>query len=84
MKNIIYLIILTLLFASTIKVSYSQSNPRDCTQAKEKYLKQNPDVVKAGMDPWEHFNTFGKNEGRKWPECKDSKSSKFEKNNNSN
>lgn len=29
------------------------------------YLKQNPDVAAAGMDPWDHFNRFGRWEGRR-------------------
>ncbi|MCC5824629.1 glycosyltransferase [Alkalimonas sp.] len=28
------------------------------------YLKANPDVAAAGMDPWQHFCRFGQNEGR--------------------
>ncbi|MDP4528972.1 glycosyltransferase [Alkalimonas delamerensis] len=30
----------------------------------EWYLQQNPDVAKAGMDPWQHFSRFGFAEGR--------------------
>jgi len=29
------------------------------------YLRQNPDVAKSGMDPYEHYVRFGKAEGRK-------------------
>jgi hypothetical protein len=29
-----------------------------------KYLQQNQDVAKAGMDAWQHYNQFGRNEGR--------------------
>ena len=28
------------------------------------YLMANPDVFKAGADPWQHYNQFGQNEGR--------------------
>jgi hypothetical protein len=28
------------------------------------YLVSNPDVFKAGADPWQHYNQFGQNEGR--------------------
>jgi len=28
------------------------------------YLEKNPDVAESGMDPWEHFTTFGWHEGR--------------------
>lgn len=30
------------------------------------YLAQNPDVKKAGLDPLNHYLTYGKNENRKW------------------
>jgi hypothetical protein len=42
---------------------------QNCDQAKRKYLEQNPDVTKAGMDAWSHYTIFGKKEGRKWPSC---------------
>lgn len=42
----------------------------NCQYAREQYLIQNPDVKKAGVDPWTHYNEFGKKEGRKWPPCK--------------
>jgi hypothetical protein len=32
----------------------------------EKYLKRNPDVRASGMDPWDHYMSFGKAEGRDW------------------
>jgi antitoxin component YwqK of YwqJK toxin-antitoxin module len=41
----------------------------NCELARKKYLEQNPDVAKAGMDAWNHYTTFGKREGRKWPAC---------------
>ncbi|MCA1971908.1 MAG: hypothetical protein LDL44_03650 [Caenispirillum sp.] len=28
------------------------------------YLQNNPDVAAAGVDPWEHYQTFGRTEGR--------------------
>lgn len=28
------------------------------------YLRNNPDVAAAGMDPWVHYTTYGANEGR--------------------
>jgi len=28
------------------------------------YLAQNPDVAAAGVDPWQHYENFGRNEGR--------------------
>lgn len=30
------------------------------------YLAANPDVKAAGSDPWEHYQNYGKKEGRKW------------------
>lgn len=35
-------------------------------QAAARYLQDNPDVARAGMDPWEHYQRWGKNEGRVW------------------
>ena len=35
-------------------------------EACEQYLKENPDVLAAGVDPWEHYNKYGKAEGRFW------------------
>jgi hypothetical protein len=43
------------------------SNNLDCANARLQYLSQNPDVKKAGMDPWDHYVRNGKAEGRKWP-----------------
>lgn len=53
----------------------TQANAVDCEYARQQYLIQNPDVQKAGIDPWSHYNSYGKNEGRKWPDCNESKSS---------
>jgi hypothetical protein len=40
-----------------------------------RYLEQNPDVWKSGATPWEHYNQFGKQEGRQapWSDIFDSK-----------
>jgi hypothetical protein len=45
---------------------------KDCEKARNKYLEANPDVKNAKVDPWNHYNIFGKNEGRKWFDCNDS------------
>lgn len=31
------------------------------------YLIENPDVAAAGVDPWQHYQNYGKSEGRTWP-----------------
>ena len=52
--------------------STTNTKPLDeinCELSRKKYLEQNPDVAKAGMDAWNHYTTFGKREGRKWPAC---------------
>lgn len=36
------------------------------TNAAKKYLEDNPDVAAADKNPWEHYQSFGKGEGRKW------------------
>jgi hypothetical protein len=32
----------------------------------EAYLRMNPDVAAAGVDPWEHYQAHGRSEGRRW------------------
>ncbi|MEN9738168.1 MAG: hypothetical protein RLZZ318_201 [Bacteroidota bacterium] len=64
MKHITTLILLMLAIPA-----FSQEV--NCPSAKEKYLEKNPDVKKAGMDAWSHYNSFGKREGRLWPKCDD-------------
>ncbi len=41
----------------------------NCAVARQAYLTINEDVAKAGMDPWTHWTSHGKGEGRKWPSC---------------
>lgn len=48
--------------------------PRDCPSARDEYLRANDDVRAAGVDPWNHWNQYGKNEGRVWPRCTDAPS----------
>ena len=31
-----------------------------------RYLAMNPDVAAAGVDPWDHYNTYGRAENRAW------------------
>ncbi len=53
-------------------ISTSNTKPSEdinCELARKKYLEQNQDVAKAGMDAWNHYTSYGKREGRKWPEC---------------
>ena len=43
------------------------SQPQQLTQGNfdaQAYLAQNPDVAKSGMDPWQHYQQYGLNEGR--------------------
>jgi hypothetical protein len=37
------------------------------TAARSRYLQDNPDVARAGMDPWQHYTIYGRGEGRAWP-----------------
>jgi uncharacterized protein (TIGR02145 family) len=46
--------------------SFTQTN---CESARKEYLEKNPDVKNVGIDPWSHFNYYGKKEGRIWPSC---------------
>lgn len=73
-------LILIVFFISGLPLS---GQTTDCESARKDYLNKNPDVAKAGMDPWDHYNRFGINEGRKWPKCKtDNPTSAIEENNN--
>lgn len=73
MKNrflyIKFLIINLIFFYLFLNNSCFFSQEIDCEEAKKKYLVENPDVAKAGMDAWNHYKIFGKKQGRKWPEC---------------
>lgn len=60
---VILALIVLLLFLSSTREGFFQD---DCEKAKTDYLAKNPDVAKAKMDPWWHYNNFGKKEGRKW------------------
>jgi hypothetical protein len=62
------------IFASLLSFQslFSQTN---CESARKDYLEKNPDVKKAGIDPWTHYNYYGKNEGRIWPSCAEAEDS---------
>jgi hypothetical protein len=47
----------------------SNAQPSNCPNARLNYLKDYPDVAKAGMDPWTHYQRYGIREGRIWPPC---------------
>ncbi len=51
------------------KSSNMQTQPINCEKARREYLANNLDVKKAGLDPWSHYQNYGKKEGRKWPSC---------------
>jgi hypothetical protein len=61
MKNLFIVVLILRLF--------SFSAQENCEAARLKYLQDNPDVKNAGMDPWNHYKTFGQKEGRRWSEC---------------
>jgi hypothetical protein len=50
----------------------AQSNSLNNRESRILYLSINHDVAKAKLDPWEHYQTYGVNEGRIWPGCKSS------------
>jgi hypothetical protein len=50
-------------------LSLENEAQNNCEYARRKYLEENPDVKNANVDPWQHYNTFGKIEGRKWHTC---------------
>ena len=45
----------------------------NCNNARIKYLEANLDVKKANLDPWLHYQNYGKKEGRTWPNCNEGK-----------
>lgn len=67
MNNLISLLLTSIAFL--IFNYHVTAQEQNCAVARGKYLEQNPDVAKAGMDAWNHYTTFGKREGRKWPDC---------------
>lgn len=75
----LYLIIFINLLAFPL---YSQNNEENCDYARKKYLEENPDVLRAGLDPWMHYTVYGKNEKRKWHSCVISQSTISYSNNN--
>jgi hypothetical protein len=69
MKNYYHFVIILLCLFST-NFSYSQSGiEENCQSARNEYLIKNTDVKNAGLDPWSHYQNYGKKEGRKWPAC---------------
>lgn len=53
-------------------VLLSQVSTENCEFARRKYLEINTDVAKAKMDPWSHYQAYGRREGRVWPSCESS------------
>lgn len=43
----------------------------------EIYLQENRDVAASGMDPWEHYATYGHSEGRRFPEIEQRKGTRY-------
>jgi hypothetical protein len=58
-----------ILFILLVITNVNLIGQENCKSARAKYLELNPDVEKANVDPWRHYNTFGKREGRIWPNC---------------
>lgn len=44
----------------------AQRPPAAFSPAGQFYLQNNPDVANAQLDPWAHYNEYGKSEGRLW------------------
>jgi len=59
-------IFICLIFVINVAI-YAQLE--NCESARIEYLNKNLDVKEAGIDPWTHYNYYGKNEGRVWPNC---------------
>jgi len=74
------LILIFLITNSHLNAQTQGKEAVNCKNSCEIYLLENPDVARAKLDAWYHYNRFGKNEGRRWPSCKESL--KDAKNNN--
>jgi uncharacterized protein (TIGR02145 family) len=61
--------ILTMVFLINCTISFGQNLPENCEYARKKYLEVNQDVKDAKMDPWVHYEIYGKKEGRIWYSC---------------
>ena len=77
-KKILLVICFYILSLST----QAQNVEQNCNESRKRYLEDNPDVAKAGMDPWSHYSIYGKREGRKWFSCNESISKPTTSNNN--
>jgi hypothetical protein len=58
---------LIFLFVCTFGVVNAQNEASNTRDARQLYLLINQDVSNANVDPWEHYQYYGKNEGRIWP-----------------
>ena len=45
----------------------ASTDAKNGVEAGKKYLQLYPDVARAGLDPWSHYQTYGIGEGRYWP-----------------
>jgi uncharacterized protein (TIGR02145 family) len=61
-------VLLLLLFFVVLNESLAQKN---CLTSRFEYLENNSDIKKIGLDPWGHYQSYGKKEGRIWPVCSD-------------
>lgn len=68
MKKLILIAVIGLMSANVFG-----QEAQNCEMARQKYLEANPDVKNAKIDPWEHYNKYGKNEGRVWYPCEEPK-----------
>ena len=58
-----------MVFLINFTISFGQNPPENCEYARNKYLEVNQDVKTAKMDPWVHYEIYGKKEGRIWYSC---------------
>jgi hypothetical protein len=53
--------------APTVAPTPSENNTSNTRESEILYLLINKDVAKAGLNAWNHYQIYGKNEGRIWP-----------------
>ncbi len=63
---VLALVLLGLILVTTESFAPGKQTALTYEQARQQYLKDYPDVKRAGLDPWNHYHHVGKREGRQW------------------
>ena len=68
---IVIIVIMCILVSIGINILFHKETPiptilKDCVAARNKYLLDYSDIAYWKLDPWIHYQQYGKNENRKW------------------